>query len=168
MGTLCTLSGPSFMYSFSFLRRWSIETKELITWKRTSLLTGLFSVPRQIVAWYYMKFLHLWRGNELFKINFEFMWKKPVTKDHQQVGFIMLNKFWSLTKKPFTLLFLTDNIKLDGMPARIKLKIQACFTLYFKFWEGTLWKVMRYMYQFFYFLFRIRLYISRYHFFTTF
>ena len=85
-------------------------------------------------------------------------------RDHQQVGFIMLNKFWSLTKKPFTLLFLTDNIKLDGMPARIKLKIQACFTLYFKFWEGTLWKVMRYMYQFFYFLFRIRLYISRYHF----
>ena len=29
-------------------------------------------VPRQIVAWYYMKFLHLWRADELFKTNFEF------------------------------------------------------------------------------------------------
>ena len=34
-------------------------------------------------------------------------------------------------------MFLTDNIKLDGMPTKIKLKIEACFTLYFKFWEGA-------------------------------
>ena len=30
-----------------------------------------------------------------------------------------------------------DWIKLDGMPTRIKLKIQACFTFYLKFWGGT-------------------------------
>ena len=58
-------------------------------------------------------------------------------RDPQQITFIMLNRSWLLSKKPFTLLFLTDNIKLNGMPAKVKLKIQACFTLYFKFWEGT-------------------------------
>ena len=49
----------------------------------------------------------------------------------------MLNRFWSLSKKSFIPLFLANNIKLDGKPTKIKLKIQACFTLYFKFWEGT-------------------------------
>ena len=34
-------------------------------------------------------------------------------------------------------LFLTDNIKLDGMPNKIKWKMQACFILYFKFWKST-------------------------------
>ena len=32
---------------------------------------------------------------------------------------------------------LVDNIKLHGMPTRIKWKMQPCFTLNFKFWEGT-------------------------------
>ena len=58
-------------------------------------------------------------------------------RDPQQITFIMLHRSWLLSKKPFTPLFLTDNIKLNGMPTKIKLKIQACFTLYFKFWEGT-------------------------------
>ena len=58
-------------------------------------------------------------------------------RDPQQITFIMLNRSWLLSKKPFTSLFLTDNIKLNGMATKIKLKIQACFTLYFKFWEGT-------------------------------
>ena len=40
--------------------------------KTTSLLTVLLCVPRQIVAWYYLKFLLFWRGNGLFEINFEF------------------------------------------------------------------------------------------------
>ena len=55
-------------------------------------------------------------------------------KDLQQITFIMLNR---LGKKPFTPLFLTDNVKLDGMSTKITLKIQACFTLHFKFWEDT-------------------------------
>ena len=58
--------------------------------------------------------------------------------DPQQITLIMLNRFWSLNKKPFTSLFLAGNIKLDGMPTKSKLKTQACFTLYFKCWEGTL------------------------------
>ena len=65
------------------------------------------------------------------------MLKKPATKNPQQITFIMLNRFWSLSKKLFILLFLTNNIKLDGIPTKIKWKIWACFTLYFKFWEGT-------------------------------
>ena len=63
-------------------------------------------------------------------------WSLPL-RDPQQINFLMLNRFWPLSKKAFTLLFLMDNIKLDGMLTKIKLKIQACFTLYFKFWEGT-------------------------------
>ena len=63
-------------------------------------------------------------------------------RDPQQITFIMLNRFWALSKKSNTspsphMVFLMHNIKLDGMPTKIKLKIQACFTLYFKFWEGT-------------------------------
>ena len=58
-------------------------------------------------------------------------------RDPPQITFIMLNRFWSLSKKTFTPLFSMDNIKLDGMPTNIKLKIKTCFTLYFKFWEGS-------------------------------
>ena len=137
------------------------------TWKRTSLLTGLFRVPRKIVAWYYMKFLHFWNRNEPFEINFEFKLKKPANKGSSTNNFhhaqqILFIKY----KKPFNHMFLTDNIKLNGIQTKIKLKIQACFTLYFKFWEGTSMK--RYSYQFFYFLFCISFDISRYHFFTSF
>ena len=57
----------------------------------------------------------------------------------------MLVRFWSSSKKTFIPLLLTSNIKLDGIPTRIKLKIQACFTLSFKFWEGT--SVKRYKMQ---------------------
>ena len=74
----------------------------------------------------------------------------------------MLNRFWTLSKSPLTPLFLTDNIKLDGIPTKIKWKIQASFTFYFKFWV-FMWKDIRCSYQFFYFLFYISSYISRYH-----
>ena len=57
----------------------------------------------------------------------------------------MLVRFLSSSKKTFIPLLLTSNIKLDGIPTRIKLKIQACFTLCFKFWEGT--SVKRYKMQ---------------------
>ena len=39
---------------------------------------------------------------ELFGINFEFKWKQPATKDFLANNFIMLNRFWSLSKNPFT------------------------------------------------------------------
>ena len=61
-------------------------------------------------------------------------------RDSQQISFIITFGFCSLSKKskkPFTPLLLTDNIKLDGLPTKIKLKIQGCFTLYFNLWEGT-------------------------------
>ena len=57
---------------------------------------------------------------------------QPFT-DLQQIVFIVIIRFCSLSKKPFIPLLLTDNIKLDGIPTKIKLKIQSCFTLYFKF-----------------------------------
>ena len=34
-------------------------------------------------------------------------------------------------------MFLLDNIKLDGIPAKIKWKVPTYFTLYFKFSEGS-------------------------------
>ena len=77
-----------------------------------------------------MKFLHLWRVDQLFKSS------QPLS-DPRQITFVMLNRFWSLSKSPLTPLFLTDNIKLDGLPTKIKWKIQASFTFYFKFWESV-------------------------------
>ena len=44
----------------------------------------------------------------------------------------MLDRFGLLSKKNLLPLFLTDSIKLDGMPTNIKLKIQVYLTLYFK------------------------------------
>ena len=94
-------------------------------------------MPRQIIAW------HLWRGDELFEITFEFKWKPPAAKGLLTNNLCPLNRF-CLSKNLFTpspSLFLTNNIKLDGMPTKTKWKIQACFILYFKFFEGTSVKI---------------------------
>ena len=74
----------------------------------------------------------------------------------RQITFVMLNRFWSLSKNPFTppsSPFLMDNIRLHGMPTT-------------SFEKVLLWKVIKYRYQFFYFLFYISFYISRYHFYN--
>ena len=42
-----------------------------------------------------------------------------VPRDHQQITFVMLNRF-SLLRKTSHPLFLMDNIKLDGVPSKIK------------------------------------------------
>ena len=42
---------------------------------------------KQITACYYMKLLHLCRGDELFEINSEFKWKQPVTKMSSEIFF---------------------------------------------------------------------------------
>ena len=34
-------------------------------------------------------------------------------------------------------LILKDNAMLDGLATKIKLKVQAYFTMHFKFWKGT-------------------------------
>ena len=86
-----------------------------------------------------MEFLHLWRGDELFERGWSLDLSEnnqPLT-DPRQITFVTFNGFWPLCKNPLTSLFWTDNIKLDGMPTKIKWKIQACFTLYSKFWEYT-------------------------------
>ena len=50
----------------------------------------------------------------------------------------MCNRFWLLSKNLLTPPpILTDNIKLNGMPTKIKWKIQACIILYLKLWEGA-------------------------------
>ena len=75
------------------------------------------------------------------------------------VTFVTLNRFCLLSKPPPPLPpspqppFLTDNIKLDGIPISIKSNIIASFILHFKFWKKVpLWKDIRYSYQFFCFL----------------
>ena len=73
----------------------------------------------------------------------------------------MLNRFWLLSKNPFTLSlppppfspFFMENIRLHGMSTASYEKV-------------LLWKAIRYSYQFFYFLFYISFYISRYHFYN--
>ena len=54
-----------------------------------------------------------------------------VPRDHRQITFVMLNMF-NLLRKISHPLFLMDNIKRDGIPSKIKWKIHASFTLYFK------------------------------------
>ena len=61
-----------------------------------------------------------------------------------------------------------DIIRLHGMPTNIKWKIKACFTLNFKFWEGTSVKSYKAQLPVFYFLFYISFYISRYQHFYNF
>ena len=54
-----------------------------------------------------------------------------VPRYHWQTTFIMLNRFCLLRKTSHPLL-LIGNIKLDGIPSKIKWKLHASFTLYFK------------------------------------
>ena len=63
------LYGFSFMCSLSFLRNRSIKSYELITCKRTSSVTGLVCLPRQISAWFYKKLSRLRRREELVEMN---------------------------------------------------------------------------------------------------
>ena len=78
----------------------------------------------------------------------------------------MLNRFCLLSNPTPHLnpLFLTDNIKLDGIPTCIESNIIASFILHFKFWEKvSLWKGIRCSYQFFCFLlFYMNFYSSYY------
>ena len=60
-------------------------------------------------------------------------------------------------------LFLKDDIKMNGIPSKIKWKIHICSTLYFKFWRYFLETLTRYCYQF---LCLLLFYISRYHFYN--
>ena len=74
----------------------------------------------------------------------------------------MLNKFYLLSN-PHSL-FLTDNIKLEGIPTKIKSNLKVYFTLFQVFIEGTPVKVIRWSYQFFYFLLFYINFYSSYHF----
>ena len=64
------------------------------------------------------------------------------------------------------LLSLTDNVMLDGMLTNVKLKIQACFTLYFKFSVGI--SVESYKIHLPVLLFLDSHHISKYHFLKNF
>ena len=50
-------------------------------------------------------------------------------KDCRQITFVTLNGFCPLSKSPSTPLLLTDNIKMDRIPTKIKCKTHAPFTL---------------------------------------
>ena len=50
------------------------------------------------------------------------------------INFVRLNKFCELSQPAHpTPLLLKDNIKLDGISSKIKRKVHAYFTFYFKF-----------------------------------
>ena len=86
-------------------------------------------------------------------------------RDPWQTTFIMFNRFWSLSKNPLpppsppfpppspppSSPFLMGNVRLHGMPTT-------------SFEEVLLWKVIRYSYQLFYFLFYISFCINRLYF----
>ena len=60
--------------------------------------------------------------------------KPQLSRDCQQITSVMLNEFGPFRNPPL-LLFLMDNIKLGGIPSKIKWKIHACFREYFTFWR---------------------------------
>ena len=51
----------------------------------------------------------------------------------RRITFVTINTFFLLSK-PHPL-FLTDNIKMDGIPTKNKWKMHTLFALYFKFWR---------------------------------
>ena len=76
-----------------------------------------------------------------------------VPRDHRQITFVALNRF-CLLRKAFHPLFLMDNIKLDGIPSKIKRKYTLVLNCISSF-KGTSYKK---------FVFVLLFYISRYHF----
>ena len=50
----------------------------------------------------------------------KFITKKTQVRDCRHIAFVTLNGFCLLSKKKTHLLFLTDNIKMDRIPAKIK------------------------------------------------
>ena len=60
-----------------------------------------------------------------------------LARDCQQRAFIMLNEFCPLSKKTHPYLFLTNNIKMDSIPNKIKWNIHALFLHYISSFEGT-------------------------------
>ena len=75
----------SFVYCFIFLRSSGIYCYELNMWKKTSLLTGLVCVQRQIRALYYLKIWNFWEGS-IFQDKF---WMQVKAASHQNV-------FWNI------------------------------------------------------------------------
>ena len=62
---------------------------------------------------------------------------QPLT-DCQEITFVMHNRFWLLTKNlPTSPSILNRQNQAGWNASKIKLKMQACFILYFKFWEVT-------------------------------
>ena len=65
-----------------------------------------------------------------------------VPSDHRQTTFMSLNKFFSLSKTIHPL-FLTDNIKLDGIIIKIKRKMKCMPVLPAWSFEGTSYKKLQ-------------------------
>ena len=65
----------------------------MITLKKKIMLRRLVCVPRQIIAWYYMKCLHIWRGDELFEITSNSSETSQPLRDPRQRTFVMPNRF---------------------------------------------------------------------------
>ena len=76
-------------------------------------------------------------------------------RDPRKITFVMLNRFWSLSKIPLAptpiLLVFNEINRLHGIPSKIKWKILACFNCFSSFEKVLLWKVIRCSCQFLYF-----------------
>ena len=136
----------------------------MTTWKRTVLLTGLVCVlgaktnPVKRTVLFHVVLFHLFhtepgitwnfyisgQGMNFSRLTLNSSESSQPLRDPRQITSVMLNRFWSLSKNPFTpspsphlsFLFIMDNIRLHGMPTT-------------SFEKVLLWKVTRYSYQFF-------------------
>ena len=68
----------------------------------------------------------------------QYILELKLIRDPKQITSVTLNGFCPLSKKSPTPLFLTDIVKLGGIPTKTKWKKHALFTLYFKVTSGDM------------------------------
>ena len=67
----------------------------------------------------------VWPGSNLMFLITVNVWAVFPLRDRQQITFVMLNRFCPLSKLSPTPLFLTNKIKLHGIPSKIKWKMDV-------------------------------------------
>ena len=110
--------------------------QKILAWIKVNLLKTLLILPKA-------KNLNLLATSSHFKnlISPKPTWNSQLSlRDCQQITFVMLNGLFLLSKNPPTSLFLTDNIKMNRIAAKIKWKYITTFLHCISKFGGTLYK----------------------------
>ena len=152
-----TFSQPIHKYNISVLKCWfgaeyiskffPIHKKEMENWDFWKALIAFANFPQfteKFENWNSCPLVFIFGETVRVVFQYDDMWCqrsqcmiKGLSKNN---FFVTRNRFCPLSKPfpPLPTLFLTDNSKMDRIPAKIKWKIHTFFTLYFKFWKYDL------------------------------